>query len=223
MKTRLPIILLAASATLAPASPSGLNNIPTADTAGHREGVIQWYSTFDDSSGEDHVAGFKTGFQPFGPDYRFEVGFDSHIAPGDAGPFVVQGKCAFQPWEGLPAFAIGTANLGLTSGDRADAGQAFSYAVMTHDFGHFRAHLGYGVQHNNDTLLIGLDKTVTLFERDFMLRADLRQIDDQDRWLASAGFLYKLHNNIALESWVSQPTEHGPTSLTLKLNFIFQF
>jgi hypothetical protein len=215
--------LLAASAAVTHASPSGLNNIPTADTAGHREGVIQWYSTFDDSDGEDHWAGFKTGFQPFGPDYRFEVGFDSHIAPGDAGPFVVQGKFAFQPWVGLPAFAIGTANLGLSSDDRDDAGQAFSYAVMTHDFEYFRAHLGYGVQHHNDTLLLGFDKTVKLFDRDLMLRTDIRQIDDEDRWLASAGFLYLLHKNFALESWLSQPTEDGPTSVTIKLDFIFRF
>lgn len=223
MNPRLTIILFAASASIVYASPSGLNNIPTADTPGHREGVVQWYSTFDDNDGESHVAGFKTGFQPFGPEYRFEVGIDSHIAPNDAGPIVVQGKFAIQPWEELPAFAIGTANLGLTSEDRDDAGQAFSYVVMTQDFEFLRAHLGYGVQENNDTLLVGLDKTVSLFERDLMLRTDLRQIDDQDRWLASAGFLYMLHKNIALESWVSQPTKDGPTSVTLKVDFIFRF
>ena len=56
-----------------------------------------------------------------------------------------------------------------------------------------------------------------------MLRGDFRQIDDEDQWLGSAGFLYHFHKNIALESWVSQPTDHGPTSFTVKLNFIFNF
>lgn len=111
----------------------------------------------------------------------------------------------------------------MISDDRDRAGQPFSYAVLTHDFSWFRAHAGYALQQDNNTALLGLDKTVKLFERDLILRGDFRQIDDEDQWLGSAGFLYHFHKNIALESWVSQPTDHGPTSFTVKLNFIFNF
>jgi hypothetical protein len=44
-----------------------------------------------------------------------------------------------------------------------------------------------------------------------------------DHWLGSAGFLYHFHTKVALASWVSQPTDHGPTSFTIKLNLIFRY
>ncbi len=217
---------IAATAALPPttyATSTGLNNIPTADTPGHREGVFQWFSTFPTQGKADHWLGFKTGLKPFGAMHRFEGGFDSHLAPGDSGPVVFQFKYAVQPWSHLPTLGLGSANLALTREDRDRAGQPFSFAVLTHDFGWLRAHAGYALQHGHNTALFGLDRTVKLFGRDLMLRGDFRQIDDQDQWLGSAGFLFHFHNNLALESWVSQPTDHGPTLLTLKLNFIFRF
>lgn len=215
--------VLALAGTSALGSSSGLNNIPTADTPGHREGVFQWFSTFPTDGKADHWGGFKTGLRPWGETHRFEGGFDSHLAPGESGPVVFQFKYALQPWINLPALGLGAANLALTSEDRDRAGQPFSFAVLTHDFHCFRAHAGYALQHENNTALLGLDKTVKLFERDLMLRGDFRQIDDQDQWLGSAGFLYHFHKNVALESWLSQPTDQGPTSFTVKLNFIFNF
>lgn len=219
----LALLVWAAGASQSFATSTGLNNIPTADTPGHREGVFQWFSTFPTEGKADHWGGFKTGLRPCGETHRFEGGFDSHLAPGASGPVVFQFKYSVQPWTHLPALGLGAANLALTSEDRARAGQPFSFAVLAHDFHWFRAHAGYALQHDNHTALLGLDKTVKLFERDLMLRGDFRQIDDQEQWLGSAGFLYRFHKNVALESWVSQPTDHGPTSLTLKLNFIFNF
>lgn len=205
------------------ASSTGLNNIPTADTPGHREGVFQWYSTFPTEGKSDHWLGFKTGLRPFGAIHRFEGGVDSHLAPGESGPVAFQFKYALQPWERLPTLGLGSANLALTSEDRERAGQPFSFGILTHDFKWFRAHAGYALQHDNRTALLGLDRTVKLFNRALMLRGDFRQIDDQDQWLGSAGFLYHFHKNVALESWVSQPTDHGPTSFTVKLNLIFNY
>jgi hypothetical protein len=227
MMKRTSYLALAAAAALLPtavfASPSGLNNIPTADTPGHREGVFQWFSTFPTAGKADHWMGFKTGLRPFGAMHRFEGGFDSHLAPDESGPVVFQFKYAVQPWTNLPTLGLGSANLALTSEDRDRAGQPFSYAMLTHDFGWLRAHAGYALQHGNNTALLGLDKTVKLFDRDLTLRGDFRQIDDEDQWLGSAGFLYHFHKNVALESWVSQPTSHGPTSFTIKLNLIFRY
>ena len=221
--TLLALLGLAACASQSFATSTGLNNIPTADTPGHREGVFQWFSTFPTEGKADHWGGFKTGLRPWGKTHRFEGGFDSHLAPAESGPVVFQFKYAVQPWTNLPAIGLGAANLALTSEDRNRAGQPFSFAVLSHDLHWFRAHAGYALQQDNNTALLGLDKTVKLFERDLMLRGDFRQIDDEDQWLGSAGFLYHFHKNIALESWVSQPTDHGPTSFTVKLNFIFNF
>ena len=72
-------------------------------------------------------------------------------------------------------------------------------------------------------MLLGLDRTVDCFGRDLVLRTDLLQIDDQHQWLGSVGFLFHFHEHIALESWVSQPFDDGPTAFTFKLDFIFKF
>ena len=223
MTALLALLGLTAFSSRSFATSSGLNNIPTADTPGHREGVFQWFSTFPTEGKADHWLGFKTGLRPFGPVHRFEGGFDSHLAPGESGPVVFQFKYAVQPWTNLPALGLGSANLALTSEDRDRTGQPFSFAVLTHDFGWLRAHAGYALQHDNNTALLGLDKTVKLFNRDLMLRGDFRQIDHEDQWLGSAGFLYHFHTNFALESWVSQPTDYGPTAFTIKLNWILKF
>ena len=55
-----------------------------------------------------------------------------------------------------------------------------------------------------------------------MLRADLTQIDDRDQWLGVVGFLYLLHKNWALESWICLPTDRGNASFTVKLNYIIK-
>ena len=36
------------------------------------------------------------------------------------------------------------------------------------------------------------------------LRSDFNQIDDEDQWLGSGGFIYVLSDQIAVESWDSQ-------------------
>ena len=206
------------------ATPTGLNNIPTADTPGDREGVFQWFSTVPTAGEADHWAGFKGGLRPFGDMHRFEYGLDSHLAPGKSGPVVLQGKYAIKPWEDVPTLlGIGVANLALRSDDRDRAGQPFYFGMLAYELPWFRAHAGYGFQRDNNTALLGLDHTLKLFERDLMLRADALQIDDQDQWLGSLGFLYVFHKHFALESWVSQPFDHGPTAFTFKLNVIFKF
>lgn len=222
--TRIAAIAFLAAALMAVsvrATPSGLNNIPTADTTGARTLVLQGFSTFGENRGPAHFAGFKMGLDPLGQ--RVEWGLDSRVGPDDAGPAVLQFKYALQFQAPGPTLALGVANLALTEGDRDEAGQPFSYFVLTHDFGGMRAHAGYGLQSRNNAAFLGLDRTFKVFARDLMLRADLTQIDDRDQWLGSAGFLYLLHKNWALESWVSQPTERGDASFTVKLDFIIKF
>lgn len=203
---------------------SGLNNIPTADTTPDRTIVFQFKPVFGDEMHSQYFAGFKMGLEPLGQ--RFEWGVDGQVGVGsigeDAGPAVLQFKVALDLTE-TTALGLGVANIGLREQDRHDIGQPFKYAVFSLDFGSFRAHAGYGLQQDGNTALIGLDTTVELFDRDLMLRTDLVQIDDEDQWLGSLGFIYFIDEHFALESWVSQPFEHGEPSFTIKLNFMIPF
>lgn len=207
--------------SLLTASPSGLNNIPTADTPPDKTLVLQLYSNQRQDDDDDYIAGFKFGVQPWGQ--RLEFGLDGRLGEGEEGPVVAQAKYAIQPWEALPAFALGIANLAFTSDDRNDAGGEFTYAVLSHDFKLIRAHVGYGFQEDNNAAFFGIDKTFTFIERDLTLRGDCIQIEDQEQWLASAGFMYVLHKHLVVESWVSQPLEDGDPFITLKLNFVVGF
>jgi hypothetical protein len=222
----LALLGLAVSTGGALATSTGLNNIPTADTPPDRTLVFQQYNTFGGGRKPDSSAGLKMGLRPFPEKYdwnHFEWGADFHLAPGQSGPVVFQGKYALQPWENLPTLGLGATNLAITGDDRDRVGQPYSFAVLTQDFRWLRATFGYGLQVKNDGGFFGLDKTVPLFRRDLMLRTDIIQIENERQWLGSVGFLYLLHKSWALESWVSQPTEHGQTSFTIKLNGILEF
>lgn len=224
MKTRLLAALCTALAAspMAFATPSGLNNIPTADVTPQGVLVIQSFTNFGNDKDADLTLGFKTGLDLFGQ--KFEFGADSHILPDKGGPVVLQGKYSLPFGEGLPTLGLGVANIALTEDDRDRAGDPFTYLVLSHDFGGlFRAHVGYGFQTDNNSVLLGVDKTVKLFERDLTLRSDFVQIQDEAQWMGSLGFLYAVHENVVLESWASQPFDDGDTIYTVKLNFVFKF
>ena len=218
---RLVTLCLLALPLSALASPSGLNNIPTADTAPDLVPVIQEYTTFGAGRKPDHAAGMKVGFGPWDKaafDSRFEAGVDGHFAPGDAGPAVFQMKYALQPWKEGPAVSIGSANIAVNRADRARSGQPFSYVVLSQDFKAFRLHAGYGIQHLGNAGFVGIDKLVKLFGRDLVLRSDATQIQNQRQWLGSVGALYAVSPWLVLESWASFPIDTGKPSFTLKLN-----
>lgn len=221
-----PALGLLALPLAALASPSGLNNIPTADTAPDLVPVIQAYTTFGADRKPDHTAGMKIGFGPWDKaafSSRFEAGIDSHCAPGGAGPAVFQIKYAVKPWGEGPDIGIGSANLAVNGSDRARSGQPFSYGVLSQDFKHFRLHAGYGVQHRGNSALLGIDKTFKVLDRDFMLRADAVQIQNERQWQPSVGFLYALNSWLVWESWASVPVETGKPAFTLKLNFVLDW
>jgi len=209
------------------ASSSGLNNIPTADTAGDLNLVFQGYSKFGVGQGPNDVVAFKFGIDPWETSHwrnRWEFGLDSLYAPGDAGPGVAQIKYTTQPDPKLPAFCVGVANLGFTSVQRGRAGQPFSHAVLTQDFGFFRLHGGYALQaHHNNSALLGVDKTVKVAGHDVMFRADAIQIDRQHDWAASFGGISSIGKHFALEAWATQPSNGHNASFTAKLNYILHF
>jgi hypothetical protein len=199
------------------ATATGLNNIPTADVVPEKVLVLQYYGNFASGAGPDHFLGFK-----YGPVENVEIGLDGRVFPteGERDEFTAaQGKIRFELTENL-AVAAGLANLG----DRARAGREFPYAVLSRDFGFFRAHLGGTVQKDNEGFFGGIDKTVKLFERDLILRSDVIQVNDGDDVVASVGFLYDIGHNVLVESWVSLPSDSRQEDVfTMKLDFVITF
>lgn len=214
-------LIFLASVSTAFATPSGLNNIPTADTPAQGEVVLQTWSNFGNDHDMDLNMGFKTGFDVWGQ--KLELGADSHILPEQGGPIVLQFKYVQNLWEG-GKLAVGIANLALGSENMDRAGDPFSYALLTQTIsGTLRAHAGFGFQTDNNSVMLGLDKTVKVLERDLQLRTDLVQIQDQDQWMGSLGFLYVIHPKVVLEAWASQPFDHGDPIFTTKLNYVIKF
>lgn len=204
----------------ASATPTGLNNIPTADTPPDRTVVFQSFATWGGGQPDSYWVGMKMGLTPAGQ--KLEWGVDGRLG-GEDQFGVFQVKYAVQPWEQLPAIAFGVSNI-TTSGDqRNEAGHPNPYLVATQDLSWFRVTVGYGLQHDNEAAFFGFDKTVRLFDRDLMWRFDMTQIDDGDQWLGSAGLIYFLDKHLAVESWVSSPFEDGEVTFTLKFNVIVEF
>jgi hypothetical protein len=200
------------------ASPSGLNNIPTVDVAPRNVLVLQTWGNFMRGASPAYVAGLKYGL-PAG----IEIGLDSRVDSGDSGPLTGQAKWRLPlPGEAPPyAMLVGVANV---SDDRDKAGEADPYLVSGFDFGFARLSLGYSFQKDNDSVFAGVDKTVTVQSRALVLRADVRQIDDGDEWLASAGLLHELPLDFVFEGWVSASTaDDAEEAYTVKLNYVIRF
>jgi hypothetical protein len=227
MKKQTRALLVAAFAIVSSAfgTPTGLNNIPTADTVPHRTVAVQYFSSFGganqfaapEAGKTSQWMGFKTGwdFEPF----HLEWGMDSPLGTGMSGPLFFQTKARFSPWED-GTFALGIANIALTDIDRA--GDPFSYAMLWHDFHIARLHAGYGYQTNGSSFLFGIDRTWKLFGRNFNLNADLAQTRDQRGLITAVGAKYDLTKHIVLETWANFP-DRDAVSLIAKINFVFTF
>jgi hypothetical protein len=219
---------LSALAGVLHATPSGLNNIPTADTTPQGTLVFQAFGTVGGEADDDFNLGFKTGID-LGP-LDMEFGADSHISPGDAGPVTLQAKLALPLGDKLPTIAIGSANTTFSSADANRAGETFGYFVVSQDLCYLRGHVGCGLQDGALLPFLGFDKTFTRESfgmsgesRDlFTLRTDMIQQQDSD-WLYSAGVLVPVIDHIVFETWANLPGNGDDASLTLKLNIVFGF
>jgi hypothetical protein len=218
------VAFFAASPRRAWCSASGLDNIPTTDTPPHLTLVIQQYSLAGKSRRPDHITGFKFGIDPWSTKKwrnRFEVGIDNHPVGGGGGPAVAQVKFASQPDPRGPAFSVGLANVARNPGD---AVRPFWYGMLSQDLQIVRLHGGYGIQAgDNNTVLVGIDRTVRLFGRTLIVRADAVQINHRKDWLASYGGLYAFTKHVVFEAWWSDPTAQRPGFITAKLNFVIDF
>jgi hypothetical protein len=219
------LLSLLAAAPAALATPTGLNNIPTADTVPSGTLAIQAFSSL---GGPNQFAangpgkhsfwmGFKTGLEL--QRLRIEWGLDSPLAPGNAGPLFGQVKTGITPWDnGLLTF--GVAGIALTDSKRA--GDPFYYGILSHDFGILRTHVGYGLQTRGDSVLLGVDRNIKFWDRDLNLNTDLVQTRNGHGWLPAIGAKYPLNKHIVLEAWSNFP-DQGTVSFIRKINFVFQF
>ena len=243
-KALLSLALLATAAS-ALATPSGLNNIPTADTTPQGVFVFQLFSTVGGLADSDLNLGFKTGL-----DFKvvkFEFGLSSHLYPDKGGPVTPHAKIAVPLGEGLPTIAAGIANLTFRDEDRRRAGDGFGYAVVSQDFGWLRVHGGCGLQDGDALPFFGVDKTFRTTKSEpapdgksvrdgkshkasletkavdlFTLRGDAIQQHDSS-WLYSAGVLIPVCKFFVFEAWGNFPDNGDSPSLTLKANFVVRF
>jgi len=225
MKPLHSLAILLASITAAHGTPTGLNNIPTADTVPHRTVAVQAFSSFGganqfSTSGagkHSYWMGFKAGCE-LSP-LRLEFGLDSPLGTGLTGPLFLQVKAGVSLREG-GSLALGVAGIPLT--DTGRAGDPFTYAVLAHDFGLVRAHSGYGLQTNGNSFLVGVDRTWEVLGRNYNLNADLVQSRNQRGLVTAVGAKCDLTDHIVLESWANFP-DRDSVSVIAKTNFVFKF
>lgn len=198
------------------ATPTGLNNIPTADIVPEKTLCLQVFADYGKDNKPDYFTGFKYGLIE-----NLEIGLDGRIFPEAAleETITAQVKYGLGLTEKLSA-SIGVANVG----DHAETGWEDPYAVITYDLDLLRAHLGGSLQRNDEGFFAGLDKTISFFEKDLTLRTDIIQTNDADDAIISTGFIYDLGHNVLLESWVSFPTESGKEEIVIiKLDYVIKF
>ncbi len=246
MKTHHTLATLLITASAAWATPTGLNNIPTADTTPQGTFVLQGFTTLGNNRDADFNLGFKTGIDLKA--VKLELGLASHLVPGKGGPVVPHAKLAVPLGEGLPVIAAGAANISFSDEDRRRAGDTFAYFVVSQDFHWFRMHAGIAEQDSQPLPFFGFDKTfriakslpapdgksvtkaggkqvkapVTEYRDLFTLRADAIQQTNHS-WLLSAGALIPVCKWFVFETWGNFPTDGSGASATLKANFVFSF
>ncbi len=208
-----PMLLLGAlvlSSAAALATPTGLNNIPTADVVPAQVLVWQSFAEF----GEDRDPGWFAGFK-YGPAENWEVGLDDTVAGGgSAGGPTRQVKCR-RPLGEAWALGLGVANI---SDDRERHGEVFPYLVSAASLGAVRGHLGYSWQSDNRAWFVGADAGVG---REVTLRADWIKTADGEEHVSSVGFIHALSARWLVEGWASFPSREGAeTSHIVKLNWV---
>lgn len=207
--------VFAAAVALAPrqanATPTGLNNIPTADVVPKDILVLQSWTNFGADRETSWAAGFKVG-----PGQNWEVGMDGGLTgPGSGGGPTFQAKYRI-PLEKGARLALGVANV---SGNRDFHGDSFPYAVASVPIGkQANGHLGYSVQSDNHALFLGADAAVN--ER-LTLRSDWIQMNDGHDSVWSLGFISPLTKSFLVEGWASFPTASGAeTGYVIKLDYV---
>ncbi|MBI4358243.1 MAG: hypothetical protein HY584_02995 [Candidatus Omnitrophica bacterium] len=212
------------------ATPTGLDNIPTADTVPHRTVVIQEYTDFIDDSEPTHSLGFKSGLFDI-----VEFGMDRKVGPNHSGANLFQTKLKLDPVRfgakgNWPLFTGGVANVAWTDRGREISGQPFSYLVTSYKvkfekWNLVRAHLGFTFQNDNEGVFFGFDREIF---KGFSLKTDYITVNNGRDLLSSWGFIYepgwKFPFNIAIEAWYGVSTQaKKKNDFLLKFDYILRY
>jgi hypothetical protein len=202
--------IAALSAVSSGASPTGLNNIPTADVVPQGVLVIQEFQNFGNDQRPTFFAGAK-----YGGAKQLEVGVDDHFAGKPTGSPVVQAKYKLLNDDKHLSAALGVANLG----DHARNGDAAFYVALKRELTpQFRGHIGY-LNQGDSSFFAGVDGD--LGKSGWVGRSDAIQTNRGHDWLASVGTIGPLGKNALVEAWASFPTQSGQsTTFTLKFNWV---
>lgn len=206
------VLLMALASCSALATPTGLNNIPTADVVPPNLLVLQSWATFDGET--SWFAGLK-----YGPAENWEVGLDDAVAgPGSEGGPTAQAKYRIALSSDARA-ALGLANV---SNDRDRHGSVFPYAVLSASLGATtNGHLGYAFQSGNHALFLGADAAAS---KSLTLRTDWTQTEDGDKSVWSLGFITSVTDDFLVEVWASFPTAVGAnTDYVVKADYVIRF
>jgi len=207
------VLAAAVAIALAPrpasGTPTGLNNIPTADVVPQKILVLQGFANFDGET--SWFAGFKLG-----PTENWEVGLDGQLGgPGSGGGPTFQAKRKIPLGNGA-RLALGAANI---SGDRDRHGDAFPYLVASLPLGgQANGHLGYSLQSDNHALFLGADANAG---RNLTLRSDWIQTNDGNESMWSVGFISPVTKDFLVEGWALFPSAAGAqTNYVLKADYV---
>ena len=172
------------------ASSTGLNNIPTTDVVGDRTLVWQGWLTTGDGAKPVWTTGFKYGILD-----KIEVGADSKLGAGDAGPVALQGKLKVSDFDFGFSSLVGVEGITFEGEIDDDIVPYFALSQdirLNEDLQLFRLHGGYNFQKDNFAVFTGVDRTFEVFKQELILRSDLKQVNDGDNLLISTGFLLTL-------------------------------
>jgi len=192
------------------ATPTGLNNIPTANVVDQSVLVVQAFSSFASDRSPEWFAGLK-----YGAAANWEVGVDHVLSgPGSSGGLAFQAKYRM-PLTDRARLGLGVANI---SSDREALGNSAPYVVLSLPLGALGGHLGHGWQEGNHAWFVGADCALSPA---LSLRADWTEVDGGEESVASLGFVTALSERWVIEGWASFPSQSNTrNNCILKANYI---
>ena len=218
---------LAGIAAWVQASPSGLNNTPTADTCPEQTAVFQTWEGFGGGDSENWI-GVKYGLFK-----NAEIGTDWRTSGSPYLEPQFQAKYGVDIGEALPRLCVGIANLSASTGRNGDP---MPYGVLTYSLKDWcRLHAGYGFQNNNEGAFGGIDRTFKVAGMNLMLCGDVIQSDERENALMAPGIKIgpaaddmqgiagKILRHIVFETWTTFDTNGDADTYVAKLNLIVGF
>lgn len=215
--------LLACAVSRGWSTPSGLNNIPTAEVAPEDVIVFQQINNLGRDQVWFHSLGFKYGIAK-----DWEVGVDGLVTQfnedatgtgtGGGGvpsyPFTFQAKRRFETGAPGLSLGLGVANLSANS-DKA--GDPAVYGVATSTQKRCRMHVGFLTSGGNAFWFAGVDAPV---QPRTTARLDWIQANEGEASVFSLGAIHILGPEFAVEAWVSNTTAGGVhNTMTIKFGF----